>query len=63
MEVIEKEIQFHPDNLYAYRLLAYAQGVARKRDQAIVTLRSLLKQAPDDFEASSSLAGLLLATK
>jgi tetratricopeptide (TPR) repeat protein len=65
IEALEKEVRFHPDNVYAYRLLAYAQGLgpARNPDQQIVTLRSLLKQAPGDVEATSSLAGLLAAAK
>jgi tetratricopeptide (TPR) repeat protein len=63
VEAVEKEIQLHPDNIYAYRLLGFAQINTGQREEAISTFRGLLKQAPDDVEASSNLARLLSATK
>lgn len=50
VEALEKEIQFHADNLYAYRLLAYIQGLLHKPDEEMQTLRKLLTIAPTNEE-------------
>ncbi|HSU58261.1 MAG TPA: DUF3857 domain-containing protein [Bryobacteraceae bacterium] len=62
-EALRKEIQFHPDNIAAYRVLAQGQDFHHKRDEAIETLRTLLKVVPDDLQGIASLSALLIATR
>lgn len=60
---LRKEIQLHPDNLMAYQLLAQGQEFHQRHDEAIETLRSLLKVAPENLEAMKQLSALLMLQK
>ncbi len=55
-ESIQKEIRFHPDNIVALGVLASAQKFYHRDADAIDTLRSLHKLAPDDPAVTKSLA-------
>src|SRR5581483_6974282 len=59
----QKDIQYHPGNVRVYRALASTQQHYGKSDEAIQTLRALLKIAPDDADTVLQLSSLLLAGK
>ncbi len=58
-DALDKELRYHPDNVAAYRLLAAAQVQFKKLNEAVDTLRRLLKVAPGDKDGVKMLADLL----
>lgn len=63
VDALHKEIQNHPDNIAVYRVLAEAELQRGRRDEAIDTLRTLVKMTPDDVYGVSRLSSLLMAKK
>lgn len=63
IEALKKEAQYHPGNETAYRTLAGAQRRYGHRDDAIDTLRRLLKIAPQNSDGASELASVLFECK
>jgi tetratricopeptide (TPR) repeat protein len=57
------EIKNHPENLDAYRTLAFMQLRAKHEEEAIETCRALLKAAPEDVPAHRQLASILVQRK
>ncbi len=60
---LHKELENFPNSVGAYRALAGAQLQFGHRTDAIETLRTLLKVAPDDVSGVVQLASLLIADK
>ncbi len=64
MAALRKEIELHPDDSFAYGALAQAQNrVLHQPNEAIETLKSGLKVAPDDAKLATFLAHLLVQQK
>lgn len=63
IEVLKKEIQYHPGNEAPYRLLAEVQWRFGHPDNAIDTLRRLVKIAPQNADAVFLLASALFPRK
>ncbi len=63
MDALQKEIRNYPENVSAYRALAEAQVSYGHQEEAVETLRTLLKMAPNDIGAVSQLTALLIASK
>ena len=63
MEAFGKEIQFHPDNLVACRMLAKAQATYTTPNEAIETLKNGLKIVPNNVEVAYDLSALLVKEK
>ena len=60
----QKEIEIHPENFQAYQTLAINQAYFAKRpDDAIRTLRALLKASPDHVNGHMQLSMLLVQQK
>jgi tetratricopeptide (TPR) repeat protein len=59
----QTELKNHPENLDAYRTLAYIQNRAAHEAAAVETLRALLKAAPADLAAHRQLASMLVKQK
>ncbi len=59
----QKEIEFHPDNLLAYLLMAARQAQLGRFDDEIDTLKLLARIAPADAAVGNELWLALLATK
>ncbi|AXC15179.1 Transglutaminase-like enzyme [Acidisarcina polymorpha] len=63
IEAYKNELKNHPENLGAYRGLAWIQFRAKHEDEAVATDRALLQAAPTDVEGHQQLAGLLVRQK
>ncbi|SEG60756.1 Transglutaminase-like enzyme, putative cysteine protease [Bryocella elongata] len=58
-EDLRKEIEYHPDEGLAYRMLATAQFQRKDNDGAIDTMRKFLDRNPGDESAALFLASML----
>jgi tetratricopeptide (TPR) repeat protein len=56
----QKEVTLHPAEVWVYAPMASAQVLANHRDDALQTLRTWVKAAPDDPAATAALTSLLL---
>ena len=64
VQAYQKELQYHPDSTMMYHGIANIQQQQLKRnDDAIATLRALMKVAPGDADGAVQLAALLSAKK
>jgi len=64
VEAYQKELQYHPDFTMMYHGIANIQQQQLKRnDDAIATLRALMKVAPGDADGAVQLAALLSGKK
>jgi tetratricopeptide (TPR) repeat protein/transglutaminase-like putative cysteine protease len=63
VEAYQREIRNHPENLAIYRLLAMIQRQLKHPDDAIETLRALVKFSPGDLDGALQLSDLLTARK
>jgi transglutaminase-like putative cysteine protease/tetratricopeptide (TPR) repeat protein len=63
IEALKKEILYHPGNEASYRLLAEVQGRSGRPDDAIDTLRRLVKIAPQNTDGVLQLVSALFQRK
>lgn len=63
IEALQKEVEYHPENVGVYRPLAMVQKEAGRKEDAIQTLRLWVKAAPGNAEAALAFAGELQAVK
>lgn len=63
LEALQKEIEFHPGNLFVYQPLAAAQRQAGRKEAATQTLRLWVKAAPGNVDAILALTADLIAGK
>lgn len=56
---LKKEIQYHPDESFAYRMLAAAQLQRQDTDAAIETMRKFMEKNPGDENGALFLASML----
>lgn len=64
VEAYQKELKYHPENTMLYRIVATLQQQQLKRnDDAIETLRALMKVAPSGLDGALQLGALLIARK
>ncbi|MGA3043192.1 MAG: DUF3857 domain-containing protein [Bryobacteraceae bacterium] len=63
VEAYQKELRNHPENLALYRILAAMQRQMKHPDDALETLRALVKVSPGDLDGALELGNLLTARK
>jgi tetratricopeptide (TPR) repeat protein/transglutaminase-like putative cysteine protease len=63
LEAVRKEIEYHPDELMAYRGLAEMQLRLHRKAEAIETLKTCARKWPGETEIVSRLASLLISEK
>jgi tetratricopeptide (TPR) repeat protein/transglutaminase-like putative cysteine protease len=63
VEAYQKELRYHPENLGLYRIVASLQQQIKRPDDAMATLRALVKVSPGDLDGALELSNLLTAKK
>jgi tetratricopeptide (TPR) repeat protein len=63
LDAMRKEIEYHPDELMAYRSLAEMQLQLRRKNEAIDTLKTCAQKWPNEAEIVYRLASLLISEK
>jgi len=58
---LQKEVEYHPENVFVYEGLAQAQKQTGRKEDAIQTLRLWVKAAPENSDAVLTLARELIA--